>query len=61
MEQITRIIPFSIDARSGIIIPHDNLIQRRLYSLKGIFVDEAALKARLETKESISGNSRKKA
>ncbi|MGD0916278.1 MAG: hypothetical protein ABSB22_07460 [Thermodesulfobacteriota bacterium] len=62
IEQITSIDPFSfaIDARSGIIIPHANLIQRRLSHMKGMFVDEAALKARLEIEESTSGNSRKK-
>jgi hypothetical protein len=39
---------FAIDARSGIIIPHDNLIQRLLSHMEGMFVDEATLKARLE-------------
>jgi hypothetical protein len=50
MEQITRIAPFSfaINARSGIIIPHDNLIQRSLSHMEWMVVDETALKARLE-------------
>jgi hypothetical protein len=57
-----RIGPFSfaINARSGIILPHDNLIQRRLSHMERMCVDEAALEARLEIEESTSGNSRKK-
>jgi hypothetical protein len=39
---------------------YHNLIQRRLSHMEGMYVDEAALEARLEIEESTSGNSRKK-
>jgi predicted GTPase len=51
---------FAIDARSGITIPHDNLIQRHPSRTKGVFLEEASLEARLEIEESTSRNARKK-
>jgi hypothetical protein len=47
-------LSFAVDARSGIIIPHNNLIQRHVSHMRGISVGEASLKARLESEESTS-------
>jgi glucose-6-phosphate isomerase len=53
MRQAARIGPFSftIDATTGIITPYDNLIQRRLSHMKGMFMDEDALEGMLEIED----------
>jgi glucose-6-phosphate isomerase len=53
MEATTRIdsFSFSVDPSSGVITPHDNLIQRRLSHMKGMFVDEPATEAVLERED----------
>jgi glucose-6-phosphate isomerase len=55
MEATTRIdsFSFSVDPSSGVITPHDNLIQRRLSHMKGMFVDEPATKAVLEREDTL--------
>ena len=44
MHQVTRIDPFSfgIDPHSGVVTPHDNLIQRYLSHMKEMYSDQSA-------------------
>jgi glucose-6-phosphate isomerase len=55
MGQVTRIDPFSfgVDPSSGIVTPHDNLIQRRLSHMGGMFMDERAREAMLEKEDTL--------
>jgi len=55
MEQVTRIAPFSfrVDAASGVITPYDNLIQRRLSHMRGMFMDESATEAMLRAEDTL--------
>lgn len=55
MKQVTRIDPlsFGVDPSSGIVTPHDNLIQRRLSHMGGMFMDERARAAMLEKEDTL--------
>jgi len=55
MAQVSRIEPFSfgIDAASGVITPHQNLIQRRLSHMKGMFMDESAREAMFRVEDTL--------
>ncbi|NIO06299.1 MAG: cupin domain-containing protein [Proteobacteria bacterium] len=55
MEHVTRTDPFSfsVDPSTGIVTPHDNLIQRRLSHMNGMFMDQAAREAMLEVEDTL--------
>jgi len=55
MEEVTRIDPFSfnLDPWSGKITPYDNLVQRRLSHMKGVFMDEEAREAMLAVEDTL--------
>jgi glucose-6-phosphate isomerase len=55
MKEVTRTDPFAfgVDPSSGVITPYDNLIQRRLSNMKGMFLDEGARETMLEKEDTV--------